>query len=156
MVINLLDKDIYKTLWKTTRPRRVNILIWTMTFSLLNYSLIVQRKIPYKCLLPSMCPLCLKDLLHLFILCPYSFNCWRSIFPIFNVVWAFDGSLSSNVFQLLRGPLLPKKLRLIWVNMAKALLAEIWSETNQCIFTRKGAGWTLWTRQKGTQPPGAL
>lgn len=31
-----------------------------------------------------------------------------------NEALAFDGSLNSNVFQLLRGPLLPKKPRLIW------------------------------------------
>lgn len=94
---SLLDKATYKALRKTSSPRRVIILIWMMAFGLLNCSLIMQRKIVNKCLLPSVCPLYLKnseDLLHLFILCPYSTNCWRSILSIFNVVWAFDRSLS--------------------------------------------------------------
>ena len=124
----MLNKATFKALWKTSSPRRVNILIWIMAFGLQNCSLIMQRKLPNKCLLPPKCPLCMKnseDLLHLFILCPYFTKCWKSFPSIFIVVWAFEGSLCSNVFLLLRGPLLPKRLRLIWANMSKALLAEI-------------------------------
>ena len=88
-----MDKAIYKALWNTSNPRRVNILFWIMAFNLPNCSLIMQRKFPSKCLLPLMCPQYLKDnedLLCLFLLCPYSFNCWKSIFSILKVYLAFD------------------------------------------------------------------
>ena len=54
--------------------------------------------------------------------------------------WVFDGSLSTNVFQLLRGPYLSKKTFLVWINLIKALLAEIWFECNQRIFRDKKKG----------------
>ena len=56
-------------------------------------------------------------------------------------VWAFDGSFSANVRQLLRGPYLSKKPFLIWVNLIKALLAKIWFERNQRIFYDKKRDW---------------
>lgn len=140
-----LDKGTFKALWKSSSPRRVNILIWIMAFGLLNCSLIMQRNTLNKCLEPLMCPLCMKDsedLLHLFIICPYSTICWGSIFSLFDVAWAFNGSLSSNVFQLLRGPVISKRPRLIWENVLKALLAEIWFGHNQRIFHDKARGRT--------------
>ena len=55
-----LEKACYKALWKSSSPRRINILVWIMAFRLLNSSMIMQRKLPNKCLLPSVCPLCLR------------------------------------------------------------------------------------------------
>ena len=78
---------------------------------------------------------------YTYILCSYSSKYWNIIFSVFKVVWVFDGSLSSNVFQLLRRPLLPKTPNLIWVNTAKALLAKIWFERNQRTFHDKERGW---------------
>ena len=37
--------------------------------------------------------------------------------------------------------MLPKKPKLIWINIAKALLVEIWFEPNQDISHDKGNGW---------------
>ena len=91
-------------------------------------------------LLPSVSPLCMKaneDLLHLFMICPFSSFCWSNVFSIFKIDWVFDGSLSSNVLQLLTGPFISKKPILIWVNMSKALLAKVWFEHNQWIFQYK-------------------
>lgn len=62
-----MEKACYKALWKTSSPRRINILAWIMMIGFLNCSKIMQRQLPNKCLLPSVCPLCLKDnedLLH--------------------------------------------------------------------------------------------
>ena len=39
--------------------------------------------------------------------------------------------------QLLSGQILPKKSRIIWVNLLKALLSELWFERNQHIFHDK-------------------
>ena len=111
-----------------------------MLFGSLNSADILQKKSPNKCLLPSGCPFCLKaneTLLHLFLLCPFSSLCWSRLFSILNIAWVFDGSLSSSILQLLEGPSLPKKSRLIWLNLSKALLAELWFERNQWIFLDK-------------------
>ena len=117
-------------------PRRINVLVWIMAVGSLNCSETMQRKLSNTCLLPSVCPFCLENselLIHLFIFCPFSSNCWFSIFSMLKSVWVFDGSFSTNVLQLLRGPYLSKKKPfLIWVNLIKALLAEIWFERNQC------------------------
>lgn len=60
---------------------------------------------------------------------------------VFNVAWAFGDTFSLNVRQVLLDLLLKKGLRLIWVNMAKALLADLWFERNQRIFHDKELGW---------------
>lgn len=115
-----------------------------MALGLLHCSSIMQRKIPSSCLLPSVCPFCMKDsedLLHLFFICPYSANCWGNMLFLFNVAWAFDGSLSSKVFQLLRRPLLSKRPQINWENMSKAMLVELWFERNQRIFHNKARDW---------------
>ena len=63
--------------------------------------------------------------------------CCNRFFSIFNIIWVFDGSLCSLVLQLLEGPLLLKKPRLLWLNLLKAILSELWFERNQRIFHDK-------------------
>ena len=104
-----LEKDYFKALRKTNSPRRINILVWIMAVGSLNCSKTIQRKLPNTCLLPSLCPLCLENsdlLIHFFIFCPFSPNCWFSIFSMLKSVRVFDGSFNANVLQLLRGPYL--------------------------------------------------
>lgn len=62
------DKAVYKGLWKSNSPKRVNILIWVMVFRTLNCSSVLQRKLPSHYLSPSICPLCpvASEDLHLF------------------------------------------------------------------------------------------
>ena len=72
-----------------------------------------------------------------FLQCPFFSFCWNRIFSIFNIAWVSYGSLCSSVLQLLEGPPLPKKPRLIWLNLSKALLSELWFERNQQIFHDK-------------------
>lgn len=70
-----------------------------------------------------------EDLLHLFINCPYSAKWWGNMFNLFDVAWAFDGALSLNVFQLLRGPSQEAENNL--KNRSKAMLAELSFKCNQ-------------------------
>ena len=51
---------LFKALWKSSSPWRVNILIWVIVSRNLNNADILQKKAPNKCFLPSVCPLCLK------------------------------------------------------------------------------------------------
>ena len=114
-----------------------------------NLFLVHARKFPNKCFLLLVCPLCLKDNEDFYI---YSFYAPIPLtvgvfFSIYNVVWAFNGSLSSNVFQLLRGPLLPNRRRLIWANMSKLC----WQKSDlgaisTFFMTKQGARWT-WQRR---------
>ena len=109
------------------QPPRVNILIWVIIFGSLNSADILQKKAPNKCLLPSVCPLCLKaKRLHPI----FSSFSWMRFFSTFNIVWFFDGFLCSSILQLLEGPLLPKKPRLLWSDLLKAILSELWFERN--------------------------
>ena len=120
------------------------MLVWIMEVGSLNCSETMQRKLPNSCLLHSVCPLCLENselLIHLFIFCPFSSNCWFNIFSMLKSVRVFDGSFSANVHQLLRRPYLSKKPFLIWVNLIKATLAEIWFERNFRIFHDKKWNW---------------
>ena len=129
-----MNKCLLTALWKSSSPQRINILIWIMVFGSFNSSEILQKKSPNKCLLPLTCPLCMKaneEILHLFMTCPFSSFCWGRIFSLFNFDWVIDRSLSANVFQIPTGPSLPKKSRLIWENLSKALLADLWFECNQ-------------------------
>uniref|UniRef100_A0A9I9EL31 Uncharacterized protein n=1 Tax=Cucumis melo TaxID=3656 RepID=A0A9I9EL31_CUCME len=48
---------------------------------------------------------------------------WGNMFNLFDVAWAFDGALSLNVFQLLRGPSQEAENNL--KNRSKAMLAEL-------------------------------
>ena len=121
------------------------------------------KEILNKCLLISVCLLYLKDSEICYIYLFYATipliagEVFFLLLSIFNVLWAFDRYLSSNVFQLLSGPLLPKGPRLIWANMSKALLAEIWYEFNHTyLTTRQGDGLILWTRQRGMLQLGVL
>ena len=135
-----MDKRLFSAIWKTGSPRRINILIWIMVFGSLNSSEILQKKAPKKCLSPSICPLCLKaseNLSHIFLNCLVSSFCWVRIFSLFNLSWVFDVSLSASVVQILSGPRLPKKSSIIWDNLSKALLSEVWFERNQRIFLDK-------------------
>ena len=47
----------------------------------------------------------------------------------------------NNVLQILLGPLLKKKPKLLWVNAVKALLTEIWFERNQRTFNDRVSAW---------------
>lgn len=73
-----LNKSLYKALWKTKSPRRVNVVQWIMIFGLLNCSYVMQGKFPSSCLSPSisLCKKEGKELQHLFFACTYSANCW--------------------------------------------------------------------------------
>ena len=53
---------------------------------------------------------------------------------MFNFDWVFDRSLSTSVIQVLSGPKLPKKPCIMWENLSKALLRELWFDHNQHIF----------------------
>ena len=118
----------------------MNILMWIMFFGSLNCAEILQKKSPSMSLQSSVCPLCMnanESLLHLFLLCPFSLVCWNSFFSIFAIAWVFDTTLNSSVLQLLKGPPLPYKPQLIWINLLNALLAELWFEHNHRIFQDK-------------------
>ena len=59
----------------------------------------------------------------------------------FDVVWALGESFSLNVQQVLMGPVFKKKTWLIWANLSKAVLVEIWFERNQRTFHGKETHW---------------
>lgn len=126
--ISPLDTQLGKALWKSSSPRRVNILVWNMLVGHLNGSLVMQQKLPTHCLSPSICPLCLaesEDLQHIFYIffdCHFSKHCWEYLFPIFNTSWVFGNVFRQNVLQVLVGPSLKSR--------PKALLAELWFERN--------------------------
>lgn len=87
-----LDKLLFKALWKTKSPRRVNILLWVTVFGQLNYSSILQRKLPSHSLSPSICPMCeaaKEDLQHLFFECSFVVQCWWHLFSFFKIAWVF-------------------------------------------------------------------
>ena len=135
-----IDKRLFSAIWKSGSPWRINILIWIMVFGSLNSTKILPKKSPNKCVSPSICPLCLKaskNLCHIFLDCPISSFGWKRIFSLFNLVWTFYRSLSASVVKLLSGLNLPKKSHIIWINLSKALLTELWFKRNQCIFHDK-------------------
>ena len=80
-----LDKSLYKAIWKSSSPRRVNILIWILMVGNLDVSSAIQHELPNSHLSPSICLLYLQnkeDPQHLFIFCKYSANCWEKLFKI--------------------------------------------------------------------------
>lgn len=87
-----LNQDLFWALWKSKSPKRVNILIWIMLNGYLNSSDILQKKMPFANLMPSVCISCYKEgdyLYHIFFGCEYSRKCWFKLFFIFNVNWVF-------------------------------------------------------------------
>ena len=135
-----MDKRLFSAIWKSGSPRRINILIWIMVFGSLNNSEILQKKAPNKSLSSSICPLCLKaseNLSRIFLNGFVSSFCWVKIFSLFNLAQVFDHSLNVSVAQLLSRPNLPKKSSVIWENLSKAILLELWFERDQCIFHDK-------------------
>ena len=128
----------------TKSPRRVNITIWIMIFGALNCSEVLQRKLQTHSLSPTICHFCLsasKTQQHIFFECSYAFNCWQKLFKTFGISWVFGNSFRDNILQLLTGPLLKSGPRLIWFNVVKALLSNLWFERNQQIFNDRA---TLW------------
>ena len=41
-----VTRETYKALWKFNSPTRVKIFVWIMLFGLLNWSLVMKRKLP--------------------------------------------------------------------------------------------------------------
>lgn len=117
-------------------------MVCLMLFGSLNCVAVLQRKLPFHCLSPHICPLCLKEeLQHLFFECSYASKCWHWLFGFFNVCWVFGGEFSSNLLQIVVGPALKKKPQLLWSNAVKALLSKLWFERNQQVFHDKASSW---------------
>ena len=57
------------------------------------------------------------------------------------MTWVFGEDFKENTLQLLIGPALRKKSRLLWTNAIKAVLSELWFERNQRIFQNKALSW---------------
>jgi len=111
---------------------------------LLNCASVLQLKLHSHYLSPHVCPIWLadfEDLQHLFFNCIYAKSCWFSLFDCFNLSWSFDKMFKSNVLQVLIGPKLNSRPRLIWSNAVKAILSEIWLERNQRVFHDKASPW---------------
>lgn len=125
-----LDKQVERALCKSKSPRRVNITVWIMIFGLFCGS-VMQRNLPAHILSPSACPLCLlasADLQHLLLYCNYAGKCWQHLFSLFNLSWVFGCNFRDNVLQILVGPQLKSSPRLLWNNVVKALLTNLWFE----------------------------
>ena len=107
----------------------------------LNYTSVLQRKLPSHALSSHICPLCLddqEDIQHLLFDYVYATNCWFRLPQTFNICWVFDRDFKKNVVQIIAGPALKKKTAsLLWVNVVKALLVEFQFERNQGVFLDK-------------------
>ena len=82
-----------------------------------------------------------EDLQHLFFDCCYAGKCWQWLFALFNLCWVFGNVFHENVLQILVEPKLKSDPKLIWNNVVKALLAEIWFERNKRVFHDKSTPW---------------
>lgn len=71
-----MEKETFNALWKSKSPKIVNILLWIMLNSSLNSSKVLQRKLSYHCLMPSVCALCY---LTGDFECSYFQACWFKI-----------------------------------------------------------------------------
>lgn len=126
-----------------------------MIFVLQNCSLVMQRKLPNSCLLPTICLLGKtdgEDPQHLFFTCTYSVKLLEKTLSIFHVAWVCGDDSSLNVQQLLLGHFLKKKPRLLWENMVKALLADLWFERTKKPFMIKMGWLDQFEQQLGTLP----
>ena len=135
-----MDKHLFTAIWKSSSQQRINVLIWIMVFESLDSSETLQRKSPNKCLLPLICPLCIKaneDLLHLSMPCSFSSFWWGRIFSLFNFDLSFLWIPKCKCASATGGPSLSKKSCLIRENLSKALLTVLWFECNQLIFHDK-------------------
>lgn len=97
-------KLIYAALWKSKSPRKINIPIWIMINGSLNTSQILQKKLPKKSLLPSVCPLCLED-----------GECLK---------WVFTNCFRDNVLQTVVRPSMSLNAYLLWISAVKGLSYE--------------------------------
>ena len=67
---------------------------------------------------------------------------WFKLTPIFNLHWVFYNYFRFNISQLIYGPaLLNSTAKLLWVNVVKVFLSELWLERNQRIFRGKQLPW---------------
>lgn len=57
-VVSLFPKDVYSSLWNSNCPKRVNILTWILLMGKVNTSEILQKKLPFMFLQPTVCLLC--------------------------------------------------------------------------------------------------
>lgn len=57
--------------------------------------------------------------------CYFSSACWKKLFPIFHLQWAFGHSYKENVIQDLVGPSMKPLSQLLWSNAVKPLLRDI-------------------------------
>lgn len=115
-----------------------------MLFENLNCVSVLQKKLQSYCLSPNICHLCLsdsEDLQHLFFTCSFAMECWQPLFLLFNLAWVFGDNFKDNTLQILIGPALKKKPRLLWTNAIKVVLSEIWFERNQRVFHNKASSW---------------
>ena len=107
-----LESSLYKRLWKSNSPKRINISIWIMLFGNLNCASVLQRKNSSHALSPHACPLCvnnMESIQHLLFDCVFASKCWFHLLQAFNFCWVFDHVLKNNVSQILAGPNLKKK-----------------------------------------------
>ena len=140
-----LESSLYKRLWKSNSPRRINISIWIMLCGNLNCASVLQRKLSSYALSPHACPLCvnnMENIQHLLLDCVFASKCWFCLLQAFNFCWVFYHVFKNNLLQILAGPDLKKKTaELLWANAVKALLTEIWFERNQRVFHDKSSTW---------------
>lgn len=57
------------------KPKRINIRLWILISGNLNTSDVLQKKLPSNCIMPSICPSCLKNednLDYVFFDCSYA------------------------------------------------------------------------------------
>lgn len=116
-----------------------------MAFGSLNVATVHQKKLSSHCISPSVCPPCMKNVesaQYLWFECSFSFNLWWKLFSIFNVCWVFSICPKENVLQLLWGLKLLAKSKILWSNVVKVTLSEIWFERNQRIFKEQSSNWS--------------
>ena len=140
-----MDIFLYKSLWQSNSPRRVNLSIWIMQFEYLNCASVLQRKLLSHALSPHIYPLCVDNLANIQNFLNWLFlhlNCGSAFSKPFNICWVFYQNFKKNATQILAGPTLKKKaVDLLWVNEVKDLLVEVWFERNQRVFHDRPSIW---------------
>lgn len=68
---------------------------------------------------------------------------WQRLLYIFNISGVFVNVNRDNVSQILVGPALHTKPHLIWSNVVRALLAEVWFKINQHVFHDIFSDWMV-------------
>lgn len=123
-VVSTFPKDVYSVL-NLNIPKRVNFLTWILLVGKVNKPEILQKKLPFMVLQPSVCLMCAASgefQRHVFFSCPYAAACWDLFFTPFNLLWVWDLEVSNNILQLLCGARF-HVANLLWINGFKALIS---------------------------------